>query len=67
MNDLAIAFLKVKSVWHFEMYSAIVRRFGFAWLARLCSREARKHRAEFNKTMSRLARLDPENCPGFRL
>lgn len=67
MNDLAIAVLKIKSVWHFEAHQAIVRRFRFAWLAHLCSKAARGHRKAFNSTMAHLAKLDPDNCPGFRL
>jgi hypothetical protein len=67
MKDLAIAALKLKLLWHFEAHCAIVRRFRFAWFAHLCSKAARKHRAEFNKTMAQLAKLDPDNCPPFRL
>jgi alkylation response protein AidB-like acyl-CoA dehydrogenase len=63
-----IARLKRRARRHHEAYHDLVDRMNCGrWLAEQVSAEVAAHKVNFNKAMDELARLDPANCPEFRL
>lgn len=63
---LIVGTLIHKAISHINAHDEEVRRFGFAWVAYLFSKKARRERDAFNSTLDQIAEIDPK-CPLFRL